>query len=61
MPITKQCINCKHYLGALDCAAFPVRIPSDILTGQFDHTEPYPNAENPKDNGIRFEPVEDDD
>lgn len=35
------------------CEAFLKGIPEEILTGEFDHTEPYPN-----DNGIRFEPIE---
>ena len=56
-----QCLICKHFWGIDACAAFPEGIPGAIRLGQFDHTEPYPNAENPKDNGIRFEPVEDDD
>lgn len=45
-----QCLNCKNYLGALTCRAFPDGIPEKIVTGQFDHTQPYEG-----DNGIRFE------
>lgn len=46
-----QCIECKHYRLDLKCAAFPVRIPEEILTGKFNHDNPYPG-----DKGIRFEP-----
>jgi hypothetical protein len=45
-----QCLECKHYAGALTCTAFPGGIPEDIVTGRFDHREPYAG-----DNGIRFE------
>ena len=54
-----QCASCQHYKGNLKCEAFKDGIPSTILTGKFDHTEPYPDADNPQDNGIRFEPIED--
>ena len=47
-----QCLDCKHYLGFKECAAF-AEIPAEILTGEFNHTMPYPG-----DNGVRFEPVE---
>ncbi len=50
-----QCMNCIHRLdagdGPLACLAFPDGIPEAIVTGQVDHSKPYPN-----DRGIRFEP-----
>ena len=59
-----MCFRCRHFDLSVRkgnfCSAFPFpfRIPNEILYSQFDHTEPYPNAENPKDNGIRFEPID---
>ncbi len=51
-----SCGKCKHIIRKdLSCAAFPNGIPDDILEREFDHRNPYPNAENPEDNGIRFE------
>ena len=32
------------------CEAFPIKIPFDIISGEFDH-----NKEHDGDNGIRFE------
>lgn len=52
MPISNQCVLCKHYQLFLQCDAFPDRIPEQILTGEADHTVPYPG-----DHGIRFEPA----
>lgn len=43
MPTKDLCLNCKHYWGALACAAFPDRIPDEILTGDNDHAERYPS------------------
>jgi len=58
--IEPKCIRCKYYdPKSGTCAAFPGGIPDDIYFGSFDHVNPYPNAENPTDNGIRFEPIED--
>ena len=53
--------GCIHWLGIKQfsdineederwiCKAFPEGIPEEILTGEFDHTKPYPG-----DNGIQF-------
>lgn len=57
------CLECKHFDFDNDeanvCEAFPDGIPDEIIMGDFDHTQPYPNADEPEDNGIRFEPIED--
>jgi len=55
-----QCYNCKNFIGKKSvtnnkfCGAFK-SIPEEILTGEHDHTKPYKG-----DNGITFEPIEDD-
>lgn len=54
-----QCGGCLNYTMFFTCKAFPERIPEEIVTGLFLHTEPYPNAKNPTDHGIRFEPATD--
>lgn len=52
-----QCEDCKHYnMETSACDAFPGGIPDEIYLGDFDHRNPYPNADEPEDNGIRFEP-----
>jgi hypothetical protein len=51
-----QCLNCKHYTMLMTCDAYPKKIPIKIVTGEHDHTKPFPG-----DNGIRFEPVEEND
>lgn len=61
-----QCIECKHYLFNRRCKAFDAdndlaesgKIPMEIFSGEFNHLNPYPSADNPQDNGIRFEPIE---
>lgn len=54
MPI--QCASCTHYKGGLTCSAYKKKIPTKILTGVHDHQKPHKG-----DNGIRFEPIKDDD
>ena len=52
--VLSQCNFCKHRGIRANCTAFPERIPKAIRTNQHDHRKPYPS-----DNGIRFEPVDD--
>jgi hypothetical protein len=48
------CNHCKHINDdGQTCKAFPNGIPSDILTGKFDHKQPYES-----DNNIQYESVE---
>jgi hypothetical protein len=47
-----HCIRCNHYQWDFKCDAFPDGIPDEILSGDNDHTEPYPG-----DNDIQFEPL----
>lgn len=53
-----QCAFCEYYKGTegkLRCASFPGRdIPEEIITGEFDHSDPHPG-----DNGLQFLPDED--
>lgn len=43
------CHACRHRRSVWACDAFPDGIPTIILIGDFDHTEPFPG-----DNGIQF-------
>ena len=45
------CIN--RTLHENKCKAYPEGIPEKIITGEHDHTKPFPG-----DNGIQFEPIE---
>ena len=52
---SNQCKLCQHYQrenesGKLHCIAFPDGIPIEIITGEYDHTNPFNG-----DNGIRWE------
>lgn len=59
MSFSVQCGGCLNYTMLGTCKAYPDRIPTEIFTGLFDHTKPYPNAKNPTDHGIRYEPATD--
>jgi len=60
--------KCKHYIGVKNfssevetdeqniCSAFKNGIPTEIAYGTNLHTKPYEG-----DNGIQFEPIEDED
>ena len=52
--VPPQCSRCANLLSGVHwtCRAFPDGIPADILSGQIDHSEPYPG-----DHGVRFEPI----
>lgn len=52
-----SCINCKNLYPTKEraCLAFPAGIPSEILTGENDHTR-----EVEGDNGIRFDKIKED-
>ena len=50
MTLSYQCILCRHYLGEGTCRAFLDGIPDEILSGEFDHTQPHEG-----DKGIQFE------
>lgn len=52
MSQSDQCVGCAHYLGNLECEAFPDGIPDEIITGLHDHRQPYEG-----DGGIRYEPI----
>jgi len=48
-----SCFYCKNkYINDIGCKAFD-EIPTDILTGEFDHTVKHPDQKN----DIVFEPI----
>ena len=54
MTTDTSCLNCKHLNKDLyTCKAFPKGIPIEIASGELSHFEKIKG-----DNGIRFEPIE---
>jgi hypothetical protein len=51
-----QCKDCRHYWGNKRCLAFSDGIPPELLNGEHDHWNSYPDDNDPKDNGVRFKP-----
>ena len=47
-----QCVGCNRYEGGLACSAFPEGIPEEIISGEFDHREPFPG-----DDGLQWIPL----
>jgi len=47
-----RCLCCRHFTGNGRCEAYPYGIPREILTGDHDHTKPYPG-----DGGITWESI----
>lgn len=54
MPIGTQCPTCQNYIVGGRCPAFEDDIPPDIMSGDFDHTQPHPEQVDDK---ILYEPV----
>ena len=56
-PQCARCLNLRNGPGIVNkrwaCVAFPDGIPKKILTGDFDHTEPYHG-----DHGVQFESIQ---
>jgi hypothetical protein len=50
LSIFSPCIDCRNYLVAYTCKAFPEGIPQQFLDGGHDHKTPFPG-----DHGIMFE------
>ena len=58
--------ECKHFIGVVQpdgtemtevntCEAFLNGIPDEIAYGNEKHLSPWPNNENPQDNGYQYE------
>ncbi len=58
MEIQPQCLQCRHFDGTYRlgyrCEAYVMGIPDAIVHNGHDHRNPYEG-----DNGIHFEPLED--
>ena len=58
--LKSQCLYCKHldtknsWTPVLKCGAYKTKVPLEIIRNEIDHTKPYKG-----DNGIQFEPIED--
>ena len=50
--VVTPCVECKHRITGLTCAAYPGGIPQMILIGAEQHRTPLPG-----DHGIQFEQV----
>ena len=61
LELSEQCWFCQHFNSEfnsdeeINCVAFKSGIPEEILIGNNDHKTKYEG-----DNGIQFEPIEDD-
>jgi len=42
----RGCRGCRHYLGDLNCSAFPEGIPLIIVSGEIQHTEVLAKQKN---------------
>lgn len=57
--ISRQCSNCVNLSNAVNkegrpvCMAFPDGIPEEIITGDADHSKPYPG-----DHGFQYDPID---
>ena len=50
--VLTPCVECKHRITGLTCAAYPGGIPQMILIGAEQHRTPLPG-----DHGIQFEQI----
>ena len=41
MPLSYQCLECKHYKMQQVCAAFRGKIPDEIYEGRHNHKQPF--------------------